>query len=107
MVALGELAPNMPVATQTAFASLGGATWRIMLTPVDTLKTTLQVQGSAGAVQLLKDKVKAGGIGVLYGGAAANFAANWVGTTPGSSPSTTCRRTCRSTTASRASRATP
>ena len=81
LVALGELAPNMPVATQTAFASLGGATWRIMLTPVDTLKTTLQVQGAA-ALSLLKDKVKAGGVGVLYGGAAANFAANWVGNYP-------------------------
>ena len=81
MVALGELAPNMPVATQTAFASLGGATWRIMLTPVDTFKTTLQVQGAA-ALSLLKDKVKAGGVGVLYGGAAANFAANWVGNYP-------------------------
>jgi hypothetical protein len=42
LVALGELTPNMPVATQTAFASLGGATWRIALTPVDTFKTTLQ-----------------------------------------------------------------
>jgi hypothetical protein len=71
----------MPVATQTAFASLGGASWRIMLTPVDTFKTTLQVQGAA-ALSLLKDKVKAGGVGVLYGGAAANFAANWVGNYP-------------------------
>lgn len=44
LVALGELAPNMPIATQTAFASMGGATWRIALTPVDTFKTTLQVQ---------------------------------------------------------------
>jgi hypothetical protein len=52
-----------------------------MLTPVDTFKTTLQVQG-AQALSLLKDKVKAGGIGVLYGGAAANFAANWVGNYP-------------------------
>ena len=43
MVALGELALNMPVATQTARV-VGGAAWRIMLTPVDTLKTTLQVR---------------------------------------------------------------
>ncbi|EEH51886.1 mitochondrial carrier family [Micromonas pusilla CCMP1545] len=81
LVALGELCPNMPIAQQTAFASLGGASWRIALTPVDTFKTTLQVQG-ANALALLKDKVKAGGIGVLYGGAAANFAANWVGNYP-------------------------
>jgi len=81
LVALGELAPTMPVATQTAFASLGGATWRIMLTPIDTFKTTLQVQG-ADALALLKNKVKVGGVKVLYGGAAANFAANWVGNYP-------------------------
>ena len=71
----------MPVAQMTAFASLGGASWRIFLTPVDTFKTTLQVQGPK-ALELLKEKVKAGGVGVLYGGAAANFAANWVGNYP-------------------------
>ena len=38
LVALGELCPNMPIAQQTAFASLGGASWRIALTPVDTFK---------------------------------------------------------------------
>ena len=58
LVALGELAPNMPIATQTAFASLGGATWRIALTPVDTFKTTLQVQGSA-ALDILKARLVA------------------------------------------------
>ena len=43
LIALQEFTPNMPVATMTAFASLGGATWRVFLTPVDTFKTTLQV----------------------------------------------------------------
>jgi hypothetical protein len=73
--------PQMPVGVATGFASVGGATWRIFLTPVDTFKTTLQVQGNA-AFALLKDKVKVGGVGVLYNGAAANFAANWVGNYP-------------------------
>lgn len=81
LCALQEFSPNMPVAQMTAFASLGGASWRIFLTPVDTFKTTLQVQGPK-ALELLKDKVKTGGMGVLYGGAAANFAANWVGNYP-------------------------
>ena len=53
----------------------------IFLTPVDTFKTTLQVQGNA-AFNMLKDKVKAGGVGVLYNGAAANFAASLVGNYP-------------------------
>jgi len=81
LAALEAFYPQMPVPVMTGFASAGGATWRIMLTPVDTFKTTLQVQG-AGALQLLKNKVKAGGPGVLYSGAAANFAANWVGNYP-------------------------
>lgn len=53
----------------------------MFLTPVDTFKTTLQVQGNA-ALELLKQKVSKGGVGVLYNGAAANFAANWVGNYP-------------------------
>ena len=81
LAALEAYYPNMPVSVATGFASVGGATWRIFLTPVDTFKTTLQVQGNA-AFALLKDKVRAGGVGVLYNGAAANFAANWVGNYP-------------------------
>jgi hypothetical protein len=73
--------PEAPMALKTALASVGGATWRIMLTPVDTFKTTLQVQGNA-AFNLLRAKVAAGGIGQLYGGASANFVANWVGNYP-------------------------
>lgn len=81
IAALEAYYPHMPVSVMTGFASVGGATWRIFLTPVDTFKTTLQVQGNA-AFNMLKDKVKAGGVGVLYNGAAANFAANWVGNYP-------------------------
>jgi hypothetical protein len=73
--------PEVPVALKTALASAGGSTWRIMLTPVDTFKTTLQVQGST-AFNLLRQKVATGGVGQLYAGAAANFTANWVGNYP-------------------------
>eukprot|EP00958_Prasinococcus_capsulatus_P024977 scaffold4057_cov390-Prasinococcus_capsulatus_cf.AAC.3 len=74
-------APGVPVAAQTAVASVGGATWRIFLTPVDTLKTTLQVQGKEG-MSILSQKIKKGGLGVMYNGAFANFGANWVGNYP-------------------------
>ena len=47
LYALQEFQPNMPVASMTAFASLGGATWRVFLTPVDTFKTTLQAGPTA------------------------------------------------------------
>ena len=68
----------MPIAAKTAVASLGGATWRIFLTPIDTFKTTLQVQGPA-AMQVLQKRVAEKGIGQLYAGCVANFTANWVG----------------------------
>ena len=70
--------PDAPMAVKTALASVGGATFRIGLTPIDTFKTTLQVQGAAG-FDLLRKKVMTGGIGQLYSGASANFVANWVG----------------------------
>jgi hypothetical protein len=73
--------PGVPVALKTAVASAGGATWRIALTPVDTFKTTLQVQGNT-AFNLLRQKVATGGIGQLYSGAAANWTANIVGNYP-------------------------
>eukprot|EP00976_Prorocentrum_cordatum_P104934 1194087-Prorocentrum_minimum.AAC.1 len=37
--------PDLPIALKTLAASGAGATWRIILTPLDTLKTTRQVQG--------------------------------------------------------------
>lgn len=73
--------PNMPVGVQTAFASTGGALWRIAIMPIDAYKTTLQVRG-AEALKVLKDKVASNGPGVLYYGAVANFTANWVGNYP-------------------------
>lgn len=39
-----SLRTQVPIAAKTALASLGGATWRIGLTPIDTFKTTLQVR---------------------------------------------------------------
>ena len=80
LVALGELAPNMPMASQTALASLGGASAH-RAHPVDTFKATLQVQGSGGA-PASQGEGEDFSIGVLYGGARSNFAANWVGNYP-------------------------
>ena len=73
--------PGASIGIKTAFASVGGATWRIFIMPIDCYKTTLQVKG-ADALKQLNKKVADKGIGVLYSGAAANFAANWVGNYP-------------------------
>jgi hypothetical protein len=71
----------MPLGVQTLFASGAAVLWRMSITPLDTLKTTLQVQGRAGYA-LLMEKMRLGGAGVLWDGALANAAANFVGNYP-------------------------
>lgn len=48
---------TLPVFLKSAFASLAAAAFRIILTPIDTLKTTLQTQGKPG-VAILKTRVR-------------------------------------------------
>ena len=71
------LAPGVPLGLRTAFASATGALWRIAITPLDTFKTSLQVEGEA-AYQLLLSKARTDGIGTLWNGALGNAAANFV-----------------------------
>jgi len=72
---------NVPIAVKTGCASAAGSLWRILITPLDTLKTTLQVDGAA-AYKQLGDKVKREGPVVLYQGALANAVASFVGSYP-------------------------
>jgi len=65
----------------TAFASFTAALWRMTLTPLDTLKTTLQVGGQEG-MKGLRRKIATNGIFVLYDGALGNWAATLVGHYP-------------------------
>jgi len=78
---MDAMCPWAPVALKTATASTAAAVWRIFLIPIDTLKTTRQVQGD-GAFDLLMERVRQRGIGELYAGAFAGFAASWVGNYP-------------------------
>lgn len=73
--------PGTPLALKTAAASTAAAFWRLLLTPIDTLKTVRQVRGDE-AMEVLMDRVKLRGFTELYAGAIANFAANWVGNYP-------------------------
>ena len=52
------------------------AFWRMLLMPVDTCKTVLQVDSVEGFRHLMR-RVKAGKIGVLYQGAVANAMSAW------------------------------
>ena len=53
----------------------------MILTPIDTLKTTLQAQGARGTA-LLRHRIKRDGIGSLWWGAIATAAATFVGHYP-------------------------
>lgn len=72
---------NYSVGFVTMCASFAAACWRIMLTPLDTIKTTLQVSGSQG-LDRLHDKVAKHGFLTLYDGALGNWGANIIGHYP-------------------------
>ncbi|KAL5092352.1 hypothetical protein Trisim1_001608 [Trichoderma cf. simile WF8] len=72
---------DMPSLGKTVFASLCAAGFRMILTPVDTLKTTLQAQGPSGTA-LLRQRIKQHGVGTLWWGAFATAGATFVGHYP-------------------------
>jgi hypothetical protein len=47
---------NLPTPVKTAFTSLTAAGFRMILTPIDTVKTTLQAQGKSG-LRILRNRV--------------------------------------------------
>lgn len=47
---------NMPPLVKTVFASLTAASFRMILTPIDTVKTTMQTQGKQG-LRILRSRV--------------------------------------------------
>ena len=69
-----ELTRQLPIAFKTALNSVIVASFRILLVPLDTLKTCMQVEGANG-LRMLRGKVRASGVGVMYQGATAAFAA--------------------------------
>eukprot|EP01035_Chromulina_nebulosa_P019067 gene19067-24889_t len=76
-----ELTVNLPVAVKTIAASVGAALFRILLMPVDTVKTTMQVEGKDGLSKLFT-KLKTRGVTTLFQGSLAAAAATFVGHYP-------------------------
>ncbi|KAI0029013.1 mitochondrial carrier [Vararia minispora EC-137] len=72
---------KLPATVKTVFASLAAALFRMTLTPVDTVKTTLQAQGKPGW-GILSRRIRAYGIWTLWYGAVATAAATFVGHYP-------------------------
>lgn len=67
------------VGIKTMCASAAAALFRIVIMPIDTVKTTMQVTGKFSAVV---DKIKVGGPMTLYNGAIAAASATFVGHYP-------------------------
>ena len=72
---------TLPPQLKTLCASLSAAFFRIFITPIDTLKTTLQVEGPSG-MALLTARVSEHGFATLYSGALGSSFATLVGHYP-------------------------
>ena len=70
---------NLPLSVTTGIASVGAASWRVLLMPVDTLKLNYQVNGT---LDLLKSNIKSNGPKVLYNGSLAAFSSTLIGHYP-------------------------
>ncbi|KAJ9470608.1 hypothetical protein DIPPA_00637 [Diplonema papillatum] len=65
----------------TAVGSTAASVFRVLCTPIDTLKTTSQVHGDT-AMAVLFAKVRQGGVLELFSGWEGNFVASWLGNYP-------------------------
>jgi len=72
---------DLPIWVKTGAASVSAALFRIILMPVDTIKTTMQVQGKDGLANLMT-KVRTKGPSVFYHGSLASAGATAVGFYP-------------------------
>uniref|UniRef100_A0A7S3HQJ3 Mitochondrial carrier protein n=1 Tax=Spumella elongata TaxID=89044 RepID=A0A7S3HQJ3_9STRA len=76
-----ETTAELPVAAKTVAASVAAALFRILLMPIDTVKTTMQVEGKDGMKKLMT-KFRAVGPSTFFQGAIAASAATFVGHYP-------------------------
>jgi len=76
-----EAARELPVLVKTGAASVAAGLFRIVLMPVDTFKTILQVEGKNG-LPILRQKFAAGGPKIFFAGALGAAGATMVGHYP-------------------------
>jgi len=75
------LSHRLPTGLVTAVASTMAALWRMCISPIDTVKTTMQVHGTQ-ALPNLRKKIEVMGLSALYEGSFGAAAATWVGHYP-------------------------
>lgn len=76
-----ESTKNLPVMIKTMCASTAASGFRIILMPIDTIKTIMQVEGNHG-FQSLITKVKTNGLSVLWHGSMGACASTFIGHYP-------------------------
>jgi hypothetical protein len=81
VLSLLEGSATVPVFVKTLLASVAAGSWRVLIMPIDAVKTTLQVQGAAGMKQLAAS-IQSNGIGSLYAGALGANLATFMGHYP-------------------------
>mmetsp|Transcript_65238 Transcript_65238/g.147138 ORF Transcript_65238/g.147138 Transcript_65238/m.147138 type:complete len:211 (+) Transcript_65238:319-951(+) len=72
---------NLPVVLQTVVGSVAAASWRVVLVPLDVLKTMAQVRGTSGYGELRR-RLAQHGPSALWGGSGAAFASTLCGHLP-------------------------
>jgi len=81
-----ESTKDLNVATKTLLASSAASLFRIISTPIDTCKTTLQVEGKTGLTNIRHKFINAGGfprgIPIMWYGAVGSASATFVGHYP-------------------------
>lgn len=85
MLALLDTLPftmTLPLFAKTLCGSLAAGGFRIVLMPIDTSKTVLQVEGREGFADLIRDVTERKTLGPFYRGALATAAATAVGHYP-------------------------
>jgi hypothetical protein len=63
-----------PLPLKTAAASAAASAWRAAITPLDTVKVVIEVEGLGPGAALLRRRVAAAGLRTLYAGAAGSAA---------------------------------
>lgn len=72
---------TLPIGVKTFAASLSAAAFRVLLMPIDTIKTMMQVEGQL-AMPILRQKLSTTGPSIMFNGALAASAATFVGHYP-------------------------
>ena len=72
----------VPIYITTGLASIVAGLWRIIILPLDTIKTSLQVYGKERGIETLKLRFLTDGISTLYAGSLASCLATIVGHFP-------------------------